>query len=176
MRTKPPVFHSNTRVLRGFTLIELMVFIVVVSIALGALMRVYQQAVSTSVDPIIRVRLLELAQSKLDEVMVRKFDHNTPSGGIPACDSSGGGASANCTLALGREGTESCASTGSLNDVDDFHNCADSPYANYSREVVVSYAGTELGLASNNSAKRIQVTVTLTGVDVISLSAYRANF
>ncbi|HTF83125.1 MAG TPA: prepilin-type N-terminal cleavage/methylation domain-containing protein, partial [Cellvibrio sp.] len=40
---------------RGVSLIELIVFIVVVSIALTALLAVYIQSSSNSVDPIIRV-------------------------------------------------------------------------------------------------------------------------
>lgn len=156
----------------GFTLIETMVFIVVVSIALGALMQVYSQGVSQSVDPIVRVRLLELAQSKLDEVVARKYDHNTPSGGVPACNSVGG---ATCTAVLGPEGSESCDVPAGLNDVDDFNGCTDAPYTNYSRTVAIYTAGTDLGLAAGN-AKRIEVTVTLSGGESLTLSSYRANF
>lgn len=155
----------------GFTLIETMVFIVVVSIALGALMQVYSQGVSQSVDPIVRVRLLELAQSKLDEVVARKYDHNTPSGGVPACISGIGGT---CTTALGIEGAESCDVPTGLNDVDDFNGCTDSPYTNYSRTVTVFEAGADLGLPAGD-AKRIEVTVTL-GAESLTLSSYRANF
>lgn len=157
---------------QGFTLIETLVFIVVVSIALGSLMQVYNQSVSQSVDPIVRVRLLELAQSKLDEVVARKYDHNTPSGGIPACNSAGG---TTCTAVLGREGSESCATPAGLNDVDDFNGCTDTPYSNYTRTVTVYAAGTDLGLSSGN-AKRIEVTVTLAGGETLTLSSYRANF
>lgn len=155
----------------GFTLIETMVFIVVVSIALGALMQVYSQGVSQSVDPIVRVRLLELAQSKLDEVVARKYDHNSPSGGVPACNSAGG---ATCTTVLGREGSEICAVPTGLNDVDDFNGCTDSPYTNYSRTVTVFEVGADLGLPAGD-AKRIEVTVTL-GAESLTLSSYRANF
>jgi len=68
----------------GFTLIELLVFIVVISLSLGALVVVMNQALVRSVDPIVQVRLLELAQSQLDEVQSRKYDENTPTGGLPA--------------------------------------------------------------------------------------------
>lgn len=162
----------KTGAVLGFTLIEMMVFIVVVAVALGALMQVYNQGVSQSVDPIVRVRLLELAQSKLDEVIARKYDNNTPSGGIPACNSSGG---ATCTAVLGREGSESCATPAGLNDVDDFHGCVDTPYSNYTRTVTVYAAGADLGLAAGN-AKRIEVTVALSAGETLTLSSYRANF
>lgn len=155
----------------GFTLIETLVFIVVVSIALGSLMQVYNQSVSQSVDPIVRVRLLELAQSKLDEVVARKYDHNTPSGGIPACVGAGCTAEAD----YGPETGELCSMPATLNDVDDFHNCTDTPYPNYSRTVTVFEAGGELSLPAEN-AKRIEVTVTLAGGEALTLSSYRANF
>lgn len=156
---------------QGVTLIELVVFIVVISLALAALMQAYNFSISQSVDPIVRVRILELAQSKLDEVMARKYDHNTPSGGVPACGSVG----APVCAGLGREGVEDCDTPTGLNDVDDFDACTDTPYPNYSRRVDVSFEGTDLGLANTN-AKRIAVTVTAPNGEAVNLTAYRANF
>ena len=77
----------------GVSLLELIVFIVVVSIALGALFSVFNHSMVNSVDPIVRVRAMECAQAKLDEIMARKFDENTPSGGVPACGRAETGAS-----------------------------------------------------------------------------------
>ena len=167
------VMHINFAQNKGFTLIETIVFITVVSIALGTLIKVFNQGVSRSVEPIVKIRLLELAQSKLDEVIARKYDHNTPSGGVPACNSDA--SAALCTAAIGREGAETCAMSAEFNDVDDFDGCSDMPYPNYTRTVAISYAGTDLGLATTN-AKRLQVTVSLTDGEVLILSSYRANF
>jgi len=157
----------------GFTLIELIVFMVVVSIALGTMVLVYNQSVINSVDPIIRVQMAELAQSQLDEILARKYDENTPTGGIPACDSAESGASACSGISL--DSGELLTSESTLDDVDDFHNYTDTPYPGYTRTVSVSFAGTDLGLA-NAQAKRVTVAVTAPNNQQLSLTAYRTNF
>lgn len=141
---------------RGVSLIELIVFIVIVSIALTALLAVYIQSSRANVDPIIRVRLLEAAQSRLDEVIALKYDEATPSGGIPAC-SSGDPAAVACTN----------SPEGNMDDVDDFHNHTDVIYSNYNRTVRVTTA---------NNRKLISVTVTAPNGQALTLSAYRYNF
>lgn len=140
---------------RGVSLIELIVFIVVVSIALTALLAVYIQSSSNSVDPIVRVRMLEAAQSKLDEIIALKYDEATPSGGIPACDST--------------QSTVSCTNTpdANMDDVDDFHNATDAPFLNYQRQVTVT---------AETSRKRITVTVSAPDGQTLTLAAYRYNF
>src|SRR5688572_1380949 len=64
----------------GVTLIETIIFIVVVSIGLGALLMVFNQSVVKSVDPVIRIKALEKGQALMDEILARKFAENTPTG------------------------------------------------------------------------------------------------
>lgn len=148
----------------GATLIELVVFIVVISIALVALLSVYQQAVTRSVDPIVRVRLLELAQSQLDVVLAQQYDAATPPGGVPACGSQ---------MPPGRPPVPPCAGSGGVSS---FDGQTDTPYPGYSRSVSVTFAGTELGLADDNQAKRITVVASSPNGESLTLSAYRTNF
>ena len=133
----------------GVSLIEMIVFIVVVSIALLALVGVYNQATINNVDPIVRVRALEAAQSKLDEILALKYAENTPTGGIPACSP--------------------CDDTpdSNMNDVDDYRGWSDVPYAGYSRRVTV---------VTNNNIKLITVIVTTPTGETMLLAAERANF
>lgn len=151
---------------RGVTLVELVVFIVVISLSLGALVQVINQSLIKSVDPIVRVRLLELAQSQLDEVQSRKYDENTPTGGIPACTTGCAG--------VGLEG-EDINVVSSLDDVDDFNGYSTTPVAGYSVSVSVSLAGADLGLAAAD-AKLITVTASADSGESLKLSTYRANF
>lgn len=144
---------------QGVTLVELIVFIVVISLALGALIGVYRSAVLSSVDPIVRLRLLESAQSQLDVIMAQRYDDNTPPGGVPACGS---------TAPPGNPEPPPCANTG-------FNSTSDTPYDGYTREVSVEFAGEELGLPEQQ-AKRIQVTTTSPAGESLTLTAYRANF
>jgi MSHA pilin protein MshD len=145
--------HNTTE--SGVSLIEMIVFIVVVSISLLGLVGVYRQATINNVDPIIRTQALEAAQSLLDEILALKYDEQTSTGGIPACGTSG----------------NSCDNTpdGNMNDVDDFHNFGDVPYSGYTRSVTV-----ETNAAEN--IKLITVSVTTPTNETILLAAERANF
>jgi MSHA pilin protein MshD len=140
----------------GVTLMEMIVFIVVVSIALTVLTAAYNQSVIKSSEPLIRQKSLNLAQAKMDEVMALKYDAMTPTGGIPACNSTVVGAPL-------------CNDTpdADMNDVDDFNNQTDEPYPGYQRQVTVTTA---------INRKLIQVRVTAPDSSSILLTAERANF
>jgi len=151
-RLRPGV---SPRFLLGVSLIELLVFIVVVSIALLALVGVFNQAAVRNVDPLIKTRALELAQSQLDAIFALKYDANTPSGGVPACGSLSSSLTCNNTP------------DPDMNDVDDFNGWSDQPYPGYSRRVSVT---------TSANIKTITVTINApAGVNLI-LSAQRANF
>lgn len=147
----------------GVTLIETMTFLVVVGIALGALVKVYTHAIANSVDPVVRTRALELAQAQLDEILARKFDENTPAGGVPACGSSTGFA------CLG------IASDADFDDVGDYNGWINNSDPNHTLSVSVENAGTEIGLP-NTQARRITVTATVPGAGALTLSVYKTNF
>lgn len=153
---QPVLLIKSLKKHQGVSLVELIVFIVVVSIALTALIGIYVQSASRNVDPIVRVRLLEAAQSRLEQIIALKYDESSPSGGIPAC-----GSSAATALA--------CTNTpdANMNDVDDFHNATDQPYLNYNRSVTVT---------TNGNNKLITVTVSAPNNEAVTLSAYRYNF
>lgn len=160
---------SRQKRAKGFTLIELIAFMVVVSIALLALVGVFQRAAINNVDPIVQTRALECAQAKLDEILARKFADNTPTGGVPACGSADSGPVA-CTAIQG------FATDPSLNDVGDFDGQTDTTKANCSISVEVVDDGTAIGLGSDAHARRINVTATSDGGGSASLSAYKVNF
>lgn len=138
----------------GVSLIELIVFIVVISIALLALVGVFTQATAFNVDPLIKIRALESAQSQLDKVLALKYDAQTPTGGIPACNSTTGVACNNSPDA-------------DLNDVDDYNGWFDQPYPGYTRTVSVTTA---------NNIKTISVQVDAPSGISLTLSVERANF
>jgi|GEM_PF-355888 len=161
----------------GVSIIELIVFIVVISVAGTALFKSFNFSAKHNADPLIQVRALEAAQSKLDEILALKYDAITPTGGIPACSSLDVGAIA-------------CDNTtdGDMNDVDDFNGYHDVPYVGYTRDVVVtlvtlpvtapdvvkSVGAADASVA--NDAKLITVTVTGPLSTSISLAVFRANF
>lgn len=155
---------------RGVTLIELIAFIIVVGVSVVAIGSVFQHSVVRVQDPIINSQLISMAQAQLDETMSRKYDENTPTGGIPACNTAG----VSCA-GLGLDAGELITDTGTLDDVDDFDGYQDSPQSGYSRSIRVVYAGEDFGVTAEN-AKRITVTVTSPQGRSVQLSVYRFNF
>ena len=150
----------------GVSLVELVVFIIVVSIALLALISVFNQSMVNSADPLIRVRALECAQAKLDEVTSRKFDENSPTGGIPACGSAETGAVA-CAGIVADAG---------FDDIGDYNG---QSFLDGDCNVSVSVVGegTDLGLADDADLVRlITVTSTAPNGDTVVLSTYHTNF
>ncbi len=145
---------SRKQFQKGVSLIEMIVFIIVVGIASSALFATYNYSLMHNTDPLIQVRALELAQAKLDEVLALKYDANTPTGGIPACGTPTGTACNNTPDA-------------NMNDVDDFNGVSDTPYTGYTRSVTVVAA---------NDLKLITVSVVAPRGFTITLAAEKANF
>ena len=157
----------------GFTLIELIAFLVVVGVSMVAIGSVFLYATERSQHPLIHSRMLTMAQSQLDEISSRRFDENTPTGGVPACGTTIDGAVA--CLGIGLDAGELITSISTLDDVDDFHGYQDQPDTGFMRQVSVVMAGEDFGITSDQ-AKRITVTVTSPQGTSMSLSTYRFNF
>lgn len=171
---------------RGFTLIEVIVVIVVLAIALTGVTLVIHRAVIQSPEGLVQTRAMELAQAYLDEILTKRFDENTGQGGVPRCNSTDNGA-LSCTASIP---TPDPGETSRLlyDDVDDYDGLNEQPpisiisgsastlYDDYRVQVSVAYAGTEIGLANNQMAKRITVMVTTPLGNMIPVSAYRVNY
>ena len=64
----------------GISLIELIIFIMILSVALTGITLVYITTTKNSADPLIRIRSIELAQTTLEEILLKAYDENTPVG------------------------------------------------------------------------------------------------
>ena len=167
----------------GFTLIELIIGIVVLSISLSIISTLIVPTEQKSVDQILQVKAAELGQSFLNDISARAFDENSDmSGGRVRCGEPNDGSNP-CSTVLGPEAGEN--SREDYNDVDDFNGYnetkdalglgLDSSYSNFTVDVVVQYAGGDLGLA-DNLAKRITVTITTPLGTAIQFATHKANF
>lgn len=179
---------------RGFTLIEMVVGIVVLAIALTMVTSALTTQSALQGNLWHQMRAAELGQTLLSEITSRAFDENSPLGNnLQRCDQTGVTACISSIPACPTSGV-TVATEESLrsefDDVDDYHCLVASGssiqsslgvglaslYEGYTVRVFVSYAGTELGLASNRAAKRIDVTVeNLDGTSLL-FSAYRGNW
>jgi MSHA pilin protein MshD len=179
---------------RGLSLIELVVFIVVMGIALVAMMLVYSQFTRASVDPLIRKQALAIATTLLEEVQLQPFTYCDPddSNVYTATGSPGGG----CTTdeAIGPEaGGENRYGAPRFDNVNDYHGFAMAAgtirtiddatpiaqLADYSVGVTVQpIAANELG-ANVPAADALRITVTSTHAPTgtsVTLQGYRLRY
>jgi MSHA pilin protein MshD len=171
---------------RGVTLIELVISIVILSIAMVAVMSSFSLTMKHSADPLWRNKTLKLAQLFLDEILSKNYDHNTPVGGVPLVGSP------SC-VGLGPDAGEIRAT---YNDVDDYHGLIydgpggtppvsitagglDSSYSLYHVSITVTCDGVRVGATGTtpaNNAKKITVAVTPPYESPVSFSVYKGNF
>ncbi|WP_036552075.1 type IV pilus modification PilV family protein [Neptunomonas japonica] len=161
----------------GFSLVETILTIVIISISLVVLVSAWGQAARQSADPFWHAKAAYLGQAYIEEILTKRYDENTPVGGQPACSST------TCSTTLGAETGETRAL---FDDVDDYNGLNETPsenalgdvrpeYNNYQVEVSISYAGGELGVSAT-TMKRINVTVTPPGESPQQFVVYRGNY
>ena len=143
----------------GTTLIELVIAIVIVSIAVSAILMVMSMTVGYSADPMIRYQAVAIAEAYLEEISLKSFaDPN---------------------------GVDGEASRDLYDDVDDYHgllnvgarnqfDAALPGLGNYTVSVTVTKSAFS-GIAESDSYL-INVTVTHAANINFTLSAYRPNF
>lgn len=178
-KNTPSLFTNS----RGFTLIEIIIGIVVLSISLSIVSTLIAPAEQQSADQIHQVKAAELGQSLLNDISSRAFDENSDmAGGLVRC----GEESILCSTVMGPETILGITETrATFNDVDDFHGYSEqfnaqgeglhSSYSNFTINITVEYDGASLGLA-DDAAKLITVTVTTPLGTEIKFATHKANF
>ena len=168
----------------GFTLVEMVVFIVVLAVGLSGVVLVINRTLLDAPEALVNTRAMEISQLYLDEILAKKYDENTPQGGSPPCDSSGNPA-CTATGSFGPDGPSESRSR--YDDVDDYHDPAFQPvtdangnalpnYSDYEVRIDIHYDGTDLGLADDRRAKRISLTIRTPRNQQIPVTVYRTNF
>ncbi|NBX20052.1 type IV pilus modification PilV family protein [Rhodoferax mekongensis] len=136
----------------GFTLIELIIFIVVVSAGLAGILSVMNTSVKSSADPMVRKQAIAIAESVLEEVLQKAY--------------------------ADPDGTNT-GETGRTNwdNVDDYNGKTQADLAlpaalsAYAVTIAVSDGSAALGIA----ARKVTVTVSR-GPESITLTGYRTNY
>ncbi|MDX1588763.1 MAG: type II secretion system protein [Oleiphilaceae bacterium] len=162
---------------RGVTLVELVLTIVIISVAVAGVVGAFALVTGRSGDPLLQSRATALGQLYLDEILARDFDRATPLGGgrVPEGE-------VDCVMDSGGDSEE----RDSYRSVGLFNNLTEAPpqlvtaeqnalYRNFRVSVTVVCAGDEVGLAPEN-AKRIDVTVEDGRGQSTVTSSYRGNF
>lgn len=150
----------NSLLQRGFTLIEVIIFIVVVGAGLAGILSVSTNIVRSSADPMLRKQAVTLADSILEEVLLQAY-----------CDPGG----------------PSGSTRQDMNDVSDFDGKTNSLFsigamaipapllAKYTIGISVASDTTTLENSPNIPAKRVTVTIT-GGNETINMTGYRTRY
>lgn len=170
---------------RGVTLIELIVFIVIVGVALAGLFAAFNTMTAASADPQVRKQVLAIAESLMEEVQLMPFTFCDPDDPAAATATS----TAGCATieGMGVEGGETRYSAITrFDNVSDYHgfamaggiqditNTTITGLGAYSASVTVTQAG--LGGIAAADALLISITVTGPGGVSTTLEGYRTRY
>lgn len=119
--------HKHTS---GISIVELIIFILVMGIAFTGVMSVFVNTQRYGADPMIKIKTIELAQSLMEEILLKSYDERTPVGGgcVDNMASTRCGPAANIPDAAAPTNANLGSDPGEtrrlFDDVDDYHNIA----------------------------------------------------
>ena len=169
--------NRNNHPQAGVTLIELVITIVITSVAIAGVLGAFATITERSAEPLIQSRATSLAQLYLDEIMARQYEKSTPLGGGRA-----------------EEGVDCSPDPNDIEDRDDFQvvndfhtgegnfqeprlaQQSDELYSGYQIQILVGCVGGEFNNLGESDAKSIEVTVQDPRGRETTLSVYRGNF
>ena len=159
-----PVFlKRKLRKSVGFTLIEVIVTIVVLSIAATAIMSMFTNTIRTSADPMIQQQALSVAEAYMEEIQQKPF--NDPGGGSGE---------------TARAAFDDVSDYGTLINatIDDQNGVAISDLSDYSVTVTITSVTdvNELNGIISPDALRIRISIDHSVLDPIVLHGYRTNY
>lgn len=166
----------------GLTLIELVISLVILSLASVAILRVLSDANKRSADPMIEQQASAIAQAYLSEVLLKPYCDPDLSTDCPTtCAVNNVCANPACSsMEAGRTAFDEVCDYDGLSDAGARNQLdqAIPALAAYTVTVQVDDSGVAInGLSANTGqALRITVTVNHPAMAPISLSAYRTNF
>lgn len=150
---------------RGFTLLELIIFIVVVGIGVAGVLSVFTRSVRNSADPLVRKQAMAIAESLLEEIVLKEFQD--PNGGTNGVST--------CTLASGTNRTV-------WDDVCDYNTYSSASITDAEGNVVPGLAVYSVTSVAVNTVQLSgisvkQIVVTVTGPQgAVSLTGYRGKY
>jgi len=151
---------------RGFTLIELIIFIVVVSAGLAGILSVMNTVVKSSADPMLRKQSIAIAESMLEEVLLKDYINTLGKQSVQSVR-------ANWTMVIDADGYYT--STG-ITDPQNVPIVGLEKY-NIAVTVALATAADNAQLAAlTPAAYKVTVTVTDPGANTVTLVGYRASY
>ncbi len=154
---------------RGFTLIEVIIFIVVVGAGLAGILTVMNTTVKSSADPMVRKQSMALADSIMEEILQKEYcDPDTATLSPPAAP----------VCPASRVAADQEALRADYDDVDDYNGKTKAIFTDWPTSLNAYTVAIVVDPPANVSGiphKRVSVTVT-GGAHAIALTGYRSNY
>jgi MSHA pilin protein MshD len=150
------VRRSVSLIQSGATLVELIITIIIISVALTGILAVVNLSVQHSADPLLQRQAISIAESYLEEIML-----------LPTLDP---------------DGSESGENRATFDDINDYHALMDTGAKDQSNTAIVGLENYTVSIEisditlSGTSMKQIDVSVQRPGTDTITLTGYRASY
>ncbi|HXZ96588.1 MAG TPA: type II secretion system protein [Burkholderiales bacterium] len=179
----------------GLTLIELVLFILIVSVSIAGIFLVLYKSIRTGSDPVVRKQAIAIAESLLEEVELMPFTYcDTNDANVLTATGAfvGAGGCAATVQGIGPQAGETRYSsttpfdnvgdysgfdtnTASPSGICDITGTCNSALGNYRAQVTVAQ-DPNLGSIAQTEALRITVTVTGPGNTSVTLDGYRTRY
>lgn len=170
---------------RGISLIELLVFIVVVGVAVTGVLTVYSRNARSSADPVVRKQVAAIAESLLEEVLAKPYTYCDPDDANAETAMSAADCATTAEAAgpeAGETRTANLTPFDNVNDYDgfamtgisDLTGAAVAGLGAYSAAVQVQPAGAFNGIPAGETLV-VTVTVSGPGNHSVSLAGYRTR-
>ena len=167
---------------RGISLVELIVFMVVVGVAVAGVLAAFISSTRASVDPMIQKQALAIAEALLEEVQLQPFTYCDPDD--PAAATALVVAACATPEVIGVEGGESRTAIPLFDNVSDYNGVTINPITDingtalgldgYSATITVATQG----IAAISADEALLITVTVTGPTntTVVLHGYRVRY
>ncbi|MEO8407662.1 MAG: prepilin-type N-terminal cleavage/methylation domain-containing protein [Oxalobacteraceae bacterium] len=183
--------HRQKHRQKGISLIELIMFIVIVSVGIAGILSVMNVTTKNSADPLIRKQALAIAESMLEEIALQPFTYCDPDDanaltatGVADCAGVPGIANEDALPAAARV---SAVAQRNAANVADYNNFSMTPIRDisgtaiagldaYSVSVAINQVGdTFVPAVAKNDVLQVDVTVVSGNTD-ITVTAYRFRY
>ena len=179
--------HAHSRSQTGLSLVELIMFIIIVSVGVAGILTVFNLTVQKSADPQVRRQMLAVAEALLEEAEFKPFTYCDPddpfaatAGSSAGCTGGPGGPNDESKLPLGPEASDTSRAV--FDNVSDYNGLSRSPASDINGNTISGYSATISVTQQQLEASvpldaSLRITVTVThGSDTLSLSGYRLRY
>lgn len=185
-RCQSPPPHRGQR---GLSLVELVLFIIIVGVGVAGILLVFNVTTKASADPVIQKQMLAIAEAFIEEVQAKPFTYCDPDDPQATTATSATVGPTGCQATVegtGPEGETRFSATTPFDNVNDYGATLNiSPITDIAGTIIgglgaysatIAVADSALGGVAASESLLITVTVTGPGSESLVLQGYRARY